>query len=65
MEINHIENHRKEAEQHYYNPTYQGLVELGVKPNYLTDDVLKDLFKIVLRYKDNIRKENIVMGVKW
>lgn len=65
VQINHIENPRKEAEEHYYNPTYQGLLKLGVKPHYLTDDVLRNLFKIVDHYKNNIRQETIFKGVKW
>lgn len=63
--IEKIENPRQEAEEHYYNPSYQGLLELGVKPHYLTDEMLKDMFEVVGRYKDNIRKDVIYKGVKW
>jgi len=65
VQIEHIENPRKEAEEHYYNPTYQGLIELGVKPHYLTDDVLAGMFRLVEQYRDNIRKDVIFRGVKW
>lgn len=65
VEIQTLENPRKEAEEHYYNPTYQGLLELGVNPHYLTDEVMADMFKIVGEYKDSIRKEVIFRGVKW
>jgi UDP-sulfoquinovose synthase len=65
VEIKSIENPRKEAEDHYYNPTYQGLVELGVTPHYLTDEVLEGMFKVVSQYKNNIRKDVIFRGVKW
>lgn len=65
VEINHLENPRKEAENHYYNPAYQGLVNIGVKPHYLTDKVLESMFTVVERYKDRIRKETIFRGVKW
>lgn len=63
--IENIENPRKEAEEHYYNPTYQGLLELGVKPHYLTDEVLNALFKDVEAYKDSIRRDVIFRGIKW
>jgi UDP-sulfoquinovose synthase len=63
--IKAIENPRKEAEEHYYNPTYQGLQQIGVKPNYLTDDVMNGIFETVERYRENIRKEVIFRGVKW
>ena len=65
VEIKQIENPRIEAEEHYYNPTYQGLIDLGVEPHYLTDDVMKDIFKTVDKYKENIRKDVIFRGVRW
>jgi UDP-sulfoquinovose synthase len=65
VQLNHLENPRKEAEDHYYNPTYQGLIEIGVKPHYLTDDVLIDMIEAVDKYKKNIRSDIIFKGVKW
>lgn len=63
--IDHIDNPRKEAEEHYYNPTYQGLVEIGLNPHPLTDEVLDGIFAIVETHKDNIRKDVIFRGIKW
>ena len=65
VKINHLENPRKEAEEHYYNPTYQGLLDIGLQPHPLTDDVLNGLFALVETHKDNIRQEVIFRGVKW
>jgi UDP-sulfoquinovose synthase len=65
VEVNHIENPRKEAENHFYNPVYQGLQDIGVEPHYLTDEVMAGLFKIIERYKDRIRKDLIYRGVTW
>ena len=33
VEIKSISNPRKKAEEHYYNPTYQGLKDIGVTPH--------------------------------
>jgi UDP-sulfoquinovose synthase len=63
--IEHIENPRKEKDEHYYNPTHQGLRDLGVEPHYLTPEVMGRMFEIVGRYRDNIRKDTIFRGVKW
>lgn len=63
--IKNIENPRKEAEEHYYNPTYQGLIDLGVEPHYLTEDVMESMFRVVAGYKDNIRQDVIFRGVRW
>lgn len=65
VEIKSIENPRKEAEEHYYNPTYQGLIELGVKPHYLTPEVMAGMFEVVAKYKDTIRKDTIFRGIRW
>ena len=65
VEIKPIENPRKEMEDHYYNPAYQGLVDLGVKPNYLTEEVMKGMFDVVMKYKENIRKDVIFKGITW
>lgn len=65
VQVKSIDNPRKELEEHYYNPTYQGLLELGVKPHYLTDEVMQAMLKKVLEYKGNIQSNSIFRGVKW
>jgi UDP-sulfoquinovose synthase len=65
VEIKCIDNPRKEAEEHYYNPTYQGLIELGVKPHYLTPEAMASMFNLVAEHKDSIRKDVIFRGVRW
>jgi len=65
VKINHLDNPRKEAEEHYYNPTYQGLIDIGVEPHYLTDEVLEGMLQVAEKYKDNIRKDVIFKGIKW
>lgn len=65
VRIDHLPNPRKEAEEHYYNPTYQGLIDIGVIPHYLTDEVMEVMFRVVEKYRDNIRKDVIFKGVKW
>ena len=65
VQIDHIENPRKELEEHYYNPVYQGLIDIGVEPHYLTDEVIAGIFSVVDRYRENIRKDVIFRGIKW
>ena len=65
VEIKSINNPRKEAEEHYYNPTYQGLQNIGVEPHFLTDEVMDRLFSVVEMHRDNIRKDVIFKGIKW
>jgi UDP-sulfoquinovose synthase len=65
VKIDHLENPRKEAEDHYYNPTYQGLIKMGVEPHFLTDEVLENMFRLVEKFKNNIRNDVIFRGIKW
>ena len=65
VEIKPVENPRKEAEEHYYNPQHSGLLELGLKPNYLSDDFLEQMMRFVLKHKSNIKFDQIYRQVKW
>jgi len=65
VEVKSIDNPRKEQEEHYYNPVYTGLKELGLEPHYLTDDVLAGMFETVIEHRDNIHEHKIFRGVKW
>jgi UDP-sulfoquinovose synthase len=65
VEINHMENPRKEKEEHYYNPKYSGLAELGLSPNLLTAEVIREMIGTVEKNRHNIHKHKIFRGVKW
>lgn len=65
VEVKNISNPRKEAEEHYYNPSYEGLRRLGVNPYLLTDETMDRLFDVVEKYKKSIRKDVIYRGIKW
>lgn len=65
VEIQSVQNPRKESEEHYYNPTFTGLRSLGLSPNFLTDDVIAGMFEIVEKHKGNIVRDRILLGVKW
>lgn len=65
VQIKRIENPRKEAEEHYYNPTYQGLRDIGVVPHYLTAEVMEGMFRVVAEHRKNIRRDVIFRGVRW
>jgi UDP-sulfoquinovose synthase len=63
--INHIRNPRVEKEEHYYNVKYTGLMDLGLKPHYLTDDVIESFFHMADKYKDRLNREAISKGIQW
>ena len=63
--VESIPNPRKELEDHYYNPAHSGLLDLGLQPHYLTDDVLAGMLDLTLRYRDSISRERIFPRVHW
>lgn len=65
VEIQHLENPRIEAEEHYYNPSHTGLMELGLKPHYLDDKTLAEMLQFVMQYRDRIDRDQIYRQVKW
>ena len=65
VKIDHVENPRKEAEDHYYNPVHKGLVELGLTPHPMTREVLVDMLERVLRHRDRIDERKIHPRVRW
>ncbi len=65
VKLNHLENPRKEKEEHYYNPQHTGLLDLGLEPHLLTDDVLAEMMEFVIRHKGNIEEHKIFRGTKW
>ncbi len=65
VEVKRIENPRKEAEEHYYNPVHTGLMDIGLKPHYLTDEVLVEMLEFVLKYRERINKGYILPRVRW
>ncbi|KVE36840.1 NAD-dependent epimerase/dehydratase family protein [Burkholderia sp. BDU5] len=65
VRIEQIENPRKELEDHYYNAKHRGLFELGLKPHYLTEDVLVRMFEPVAKHKTSIDRRKILPRVGW
>ena len=65
VKIKNIENPRKELEEHYYNPVHTGLIELGLEPHYLTQEVLIEMMNFVIKHKANIAEHKIFRNTKW
>ena len=65
VKVQHIDNPRQEQEEHYYNPAHHGLLELGLKPHLMTDDVIAGMLDRVLAHRDQIVVDRILPRVKW
>ncbi|WP_117148800.1 NAD-dependent epimerase/dehydratase family protein [Paraliobacillus zengyii] len=63
--IAHIENPRVETEEHYYHAVNTKLKSLGLEPNLLTDQVLKEILETVVEHKDRVIKDNVLPTISW
>ena len=65
VEIQSIANPRKEKEEHYYNVRHSALLELGLEPHFMTDEVVAAMLERVLEYRGQIDAAKILPRVRW
>jgi UDP-sulfoquinovose synthase len=65
VDVQNVDNPRKEKEEHYYRPVHHGLLELGLKPRLMSDDVVAAMLGQVLRHRNRIVVERILPRVRW
>jgi UDP-sulfoquinovose synthase len=65
VQIRNVTNPRKEKEEHYYNPVHRGLLDIGLIPHLMTDEVVANMLKAILHYKDRIDTGKILPRVQW
>jgi UDP-sulfoquinovose synthase len=65
VKIKSIANPRKEREQHCYQPAHTGLIELGLEPHLMTEEVLVAMLEQVRRHADRIDQSRILPRVRW
>ena len=63
--IKNLKNPRTEQEDHYYKPNNESLIKLGLKPIKIGDNVLPNMMKKALQYKDRILEQTILPTIKW
>jgi len=60
-EIKNLEHPRHEAQEHYYNPDHEHLLNLGYKPTCDMESVLREMFKDLLEYWAEIKEYEDVL----
>ena len=63
--IEHTENPRVEAYDHYYNVVHTALESLGLEPTLLSTTLIDHLFDVVERYRERVAMAAIRPTVKW
>jgi UDP-sulfoquinovose synthase len=65
VDIDHLRDPRVESEDHYYNAKHSKLIDLGLKPHYLSDSLLDSLMNIAIRYRERIDTSMFMPQVDW
>lgn len=65
VQIDHLENPRVEAPEHYYHVKHTGLEKLGLKPHLLSDTLIESMFGIVEDNKHRVDVDKLYPKVQW
>lgn len=65
VEIQSFPNPRIELEEHYYNAKNTKLLDLGLKPHHLGDELVKSVLGTIDRYKDRVIDRVIAPRTRW
>jgi UDP-sulfoquinovose synthase len=63
--IENVANPRVEMEEHYYNATHTKLLDLGLDPSYLGDELVRSMIKTIERHRDRVIESAIDPRTRW
>ena len=65
VSIEHMANPRKELEEHYYNAKHTKLLELGLQPHLLGDELIDTMLHEIRAHRDQIDPATLVQNIRW
>ena len=65
VDIQHYDNPRVEKEEHYYNAVNSNLLDLGLKPKLLGEELVESILGILERYKGRAAEGAIDPRTRW
>jgi len=65
VEIKTFPNPRVELEHHYYNATHTKLLDLGLEPSLLGEELVRSLLRAIERYRDRVIPRAIEPRTRW
>jgi len=63
--MDHTSNPRKEAEEHYYNAVHSKLLELGLRPHLLSEELIDTMLLKIAEERERIDRSVFVQHVRW
>src|SRR5689334_5075227 len=65
VEVQHCENPRVEKEHHYYNAIHTKLLDLGLKPTLLGEELVESMIHAIERHKERAIESSIDPRTRW
>ena len=65
VEAGPIADPRVEKEEHYYNPKHTRLLDLGLQPHLLSEELVESMLKAIMRYGDRVVTDRIMPQITW
>jgi UDP-sulfoquinovose synthase len=65
VEIQHYENPRVEKEEHYYNAIHTKLLDLGLQPTLLGEELVESIIHAIERHKGRVVETAIDPKTRW
>lgn len=65
VQIDHVDNPRVEKEEHYYNAIHTKLLDLGLEPTLLGEELVESIIHAIERYKGNVIEGSIDPRTRW
>jgi UDP-sulfoquinovose synthase len=65
VEIQHCENPRVEKEEHYYNAVHTKLLDLGLEPTLLGEELVESMIHTIERHKGRVIEGSIDPHTRW
>jgi len=65
VEVQHYENPRVEKEEHYYNAIHTKLLDLGLEPTLLGEELVESIIHAIERHKGRVIETAIEPKTRW
>jgi len=65
VQIGHIDDPRVEKEEHYYNAKHTRLLDLGLRPHILSEELVESLLVTIQKHRSRIRGEATIPRIRW
>jgi UDP-sulfoquinovose synthase len=65
VDVRHYDNPRVELEEHYYNAIHTKLLDLGLEPTLLGEELVESMIHAIERHKEHVIESSIDPHTRW